>query len=64
MSEQNLRKCNKCNQLKQRILTGKFDDKNKKYQDESGKTWAGSVCPPCHKERMRINMKVLRTLKK
>lgn len=58
--EENLRACKVCQQLKQRILVGKFDTKNKRYHDESGKTWSGSVCPACHQERMKNNMKALR----
>lgn len=59
--EINKRKCKICLELKDRILVGKFDHKNKKYQDNTGKTWNGNVCPSCHKERVKNNMKKLRS---
>lgn len=52
--------CKVCQQLKNRTLIGRFDRNNKKYIDEFGKYWSGLVCPPCHKERIRQNMKRLR----
>jgi ribonuclease HIII len=61
--EADKRICKICKQLKNRILVGKFDDKNKKYNDETGKSWNGSTCPPCHKEQVRIKMKLTRSLK-
>lgn len=62
--ESDKRHCKKCNELKTRILVGKFDDKNKRYNDESGKAWRGSICPPCHKEDIRQRMKAMRVLRK
>lgn len=65
MSEENLRKCTKCDTLKIRILVGKFNnERNKKYHNEKGKIWRGSVCPECHKEDMKNRMKASRALKK
>lgn len=60
MSEENLRKCKDCNQMKMRILIGQFDYKNKKYTDETGKLWSGSRCPQCQVDRARENMRKLR----
>lgn len=48
--------CKVCNQLKVRILVGRYDIKNKKYQDEHGKLWSGRTCPECHREKMRLHM--------
>lgn len=62
--ENNLTKCIKCLQEKQRILVGKFASNNKKYEDENGKKWVGMCCPLCHKNRIREAMKVLRLKRK
>lgn len=61
--EVNKRICKVCKELKDRILVGKFDDKNKKYHDETGKSWNGSTCPGCHVEQVRIKMKLTRSLR-
>lgn len=55
--EKNLRKCKMCLLEKPRILAGKFDDFNKKWIDESGKSWNGSYCPDCNNLRMRTVMR-------
>lgn len=60
--EVNKRICKVCGELKNRILVGKFDDKNKKYHGDDGKLWNGSVCPQCHKEQVRAKMKLTRSL--
>lgn len=62
--ESDKRKCNICQQDKTRILIGKFDDKNKRYNDESGKAWRGSVCPDCHREDIKRRMQAMRLLRK
>lgn len=61
--ESNLRLCKKCNVLKNRIESGKFDLKNKKYVDESGKLWNGSVCGVCNQERVKLAMRIKRNAK-
>lgn len=59
--EKDNRKCRHCEQLKPRILIGKYPDgKNKKYADETGKLWNGSVCGSCNVKRANANMKRLR----
>jgi hypothetical protein len=59
--EKDNRKCRRCEQLKPRILVGKYPDgKNKKYADDSGKLWNGSVCGSCNVKRAHENMKRLR----
>lgn len=59
--ESDLRKCKKCEQLKPRVLIGKYPDgKNKKYADETGKLWNGSVCGGCNVKRANESMKKLR----
>lgn len=55
--------CKQCGLLKQRNLVGKFDNHNKKYQDENGKTWNGNLCPGCHVEQVRLKIKLTRSLK-
>lgn len=63
--EKNKRLCKQCNLLKDRIETGKYPDgKNKRYSDETGKLWNGSVCPVCNKSRSHENMKKLRAKRK
>ena len=62
--ESNVRICKKCNQLKNRIEAGKFPNgKDKKWADESGKLWNGSVCGGCTVIKAKETMKVLRDKK-
>lgn len=63
-SEINIRKCKDCGNFKQRILVGKWDDKNKKWVDESGKPWNGNRCGLCHVEKMKSNMRLKRDTSK
>ena len=63
MEEVNLRKCKICGEMKQRILDGKFDDKNKRWKDETGKVWNGSICPRDH-ARIQAELQKLRRLSK
>lgn len=57
--ETNLRICKQCQQLKTRIDAGKFNStkKDKKYVDETGKLWSGSLCPECNKIRLKDVMR-------
>lgn len=64
MEEKNLRECKVCKLLKLRILAGKFDDRNKRYNDEYGQAWNGSTCPTCHVMKTRFKMKNLRNGRK
>lgn len=61
--EINKRVCKICNKEKDHILVGKFDNRNKKYHDGTGKCWNGNVCPQCHVEQVRTKMKLSRSLK-
>ena len=45
--ENNITECRACGEKKQRILMGKFNQKDKKYSDEHGKLWNGRKCPEC-----------------
>lgn len=58
------RKCKKCEQMKKRILVGKFDNRNKRYNDENGKAWRGSICPDCHRLDIKQRMQMMRVLRK
>lgn len=60
MTEQNIRLCKVCRIMKNRVLVGKFDAVNKKWADEKGKLWNGSVCPDCH----RVHTKSLMSKKR
>lgn len=62
--EEDLRICKICQKPKKRILAGKFDNKNKRFNDESGKAWRGSTCPDCHREDIRRRMMAMRILRK
>ena len=55
--ESDLSTCRLCEKIKIRRFVGKFDDKNKKYVDETGLLWNGRKCPQCHKDHSRMNMK-------
>lgn len=62
--ESNLRLCKKCNEVKRRTLAGKFPDgRDKRYVDDSGKLWNGSMCPSCNAERAREVMSAKRKRK-
>lgn len=60
VTEQDTKMCKICNQMKKRILAGKFDYKNKKWVDETGKLWNGRICPSCQNNSAKINMQKLR----
>lgn len=62
--ESNKKICKVCHIIKDKILVGKFNGKDKKYHDGIGKTWNGAVCPSCHKEEVRRRMQAMRVLKK
>lgn len=62
--ESDIRICKICQKPKTRILVGKFDNKNKRYEDENKKAWRGSVCPECHKEDIKRRMQAMRVLRK
>ena len=54
MEESNLTKCKICNQMKNRIQSGKFTDNiNKRWVDENQLLWNGRVCPECHQVKMK-----------
>lgn len=50
--ERNPTECKVCKQVKLRILAGKWDDTNKRWNDETGSAWNGRTCPQCHKEKV------------
>ena len=59
--ESDKRLCKICGELKIRTMVGKYpDNRNKKFADESGKLWNGSVCGSCNVKRSHENMKKLR----
>ena len=58
------RKCKLCEQEKTRILVGKYDAKNKRYEDETGKCWMGNKCPQCHTKDIKSRMQAMRVLRK
>lgn len=53
--ETNKRICKRCNKIKDRIQAGKFpNNKDKKWVDDTGKQWSGSMCPACVVELARL----------
>lgn len=62
--ESNKRICKVCQVEKDRILVGKFNDKDKKYHDGDGLTWNGNKCGKCHKEEVKRRMQAMRVLRK
>jgi type II secretory ATPase GspE/PulE/Tfp pilus assembly ATPase PilB-like protein len=62
--ESNITQCKICSQLKKRTLVSKYDNRNKRYDDDAGKAWRGLVCPSCHKEDIRKRMQAMRVLRK
>lgn len=59
--ESDKRICKICGEMKTRTMVGKYpDNRNKKFTDESGKLWNGSVCGVCNVKRSHENMKKLR----
>lgn len=52
--------CKVCKQIKSRLQAGKFDEKNKKWVDEKGKLFNGKVCPDCHRDKMKEQVKAKR----
>ncbi len=60
-TELNLSKCSVCQEIKPRILIGKYpDNRNKKYADEHGKLYVGRKCPDCVKSAMKQRMRNFR----
>jgi hypothetical protein len=49
--------CKICGQIKDRIEAGKYNAKDRKWVDESGKPWMGKVCPPCNSLRVKELMR-------
>jgi len=63
--ESNKRICKTCNKIKERISAGKFpNNKDKRYVDENGKQWTGSVCPDCLKDKSKVRSAASRAAKK
>ncbi len=62
--ESNKRVCKVCQVEKDRILVGKFNDKDKKYHDGDGLTWNGNTCGSCHKLEVKRRMQAMRVLRK
>lgn len=59
--ERNLTICKECKEIKGRSIDGKYNHKDKRYVDDNGKLWNGTVCPQCHAkktaERMRASVR-------
>lgn len=62
--EKDIRRCKTCLNLHERILIGKFDNKNKKYADETGLTWNGNTCGTCNRDRAKNVMRTTRERRK
>jgi hypothetical protein len=54
--------CKSCKIIKDRVPDGTFKSpKNKKWRDESGLLWNGSVCGICNQVRLKEHMKSKRS---
>ena len=52
--EKQVKLCKICGQLKTRVLSGKYNSKDKTWKDEKGEGhWNGHVCPDCHRGRCK-----------
>lgn len=60
MNEKNLSNCKSCGQIKERVAMGKYNEKDVKYSDVSGRLWNGRTCPQCHAEKVKNRMQTLR----
>lgn len=49
--------CKICKQMKTRYQNGMFDIKSKRWVDEHGKLFNGKVCPECHKNKVKEQIK-------
>lgn len=59
--EANKRTCKTCLVMKNRIQDGSFNYKDKRWLDETGRLWNGSLCPDCNAARMKEVMKSKRS---
>lgn len=65
MTEANMSKCKICNELKLRIMIGRYPNgKNGKFVDATGKQWSGRTCPACNTSKAKNNMQRLREQRK
>jgi hypothetical protein len=64
MADVDKRRCKVCNIVQNRILDGKFNQKDKRYRGDTPGYWNGSVCPSCNKVRVKTLMKVKRSNKR
>ena len=64
MTESNKRVCKNCSELKVRTEAGKFNKKDKKWVDENGKLWNGSLCPSCVVVKNRMRWREANAIKK
>lgn len=57
MKDIDKRACKVCGVTKNRIFDGKYNHKDKRYVDESGRYWNGSTCPSCNNNRIKSIMR-------
>lgn len=57
--------CKCCKVTMNRYLSGKYPDKrNKKWVDENGREFSGTICPTCHVKRVALRNRNRRKLRK
>lgn len=56
--------CKRCGIIQEKIQYGKYNAKDKRWRDVNGGLWSGSLCPECHRERMKVYQQVRRAAKK
>jgi ssDNA-binding Zn-finger/Zn-ribbon topoisomerase 1 len=53
--------CKSCGKIKLRIRDGDYNHKDKRWRDSDGQLWNGLTCPICHKDKMILKMRKLRS---
>ena len=62
--ETDIRVCKSCQKLRKRVFAGRYRGKDKRFVDENGLLWNGSVCGLCNIARVRNHMAKLRQERK
>lgn len=60
LKEENYHICKVCLKLKKKIQDGKYNAKDKRWQDDDGLLWSGKVCGSCNRERAKEVMRKAR----
>lgn len=56
-----VKECKVCKVLKKRVLSGKFNAKDKRWKSPEGGYWNGHVCAECHRAACAARIKKKRS---